>query len=277
MHRTHLLIYCGLFPVLLACACQAQTIRIFDIGTKDGSFTRVCTRSQARVACPLSCRRKLSGERLVCISTWPLGFDRQPQHYATRLDKSAVALLGFFTRSPSRWSLLFRHRPGELSPFTSMPSSVTGDPAPPRYAVIINGKPAGSYQLTPRPSPELWWPNGGESDGNMQYFGYESLDMTFPASTFTNGSNTLSVQCLDGFGIFYDHFSLVNDRSANPPLVTGSWVEPSVLYKNRASGLVELARSPHTNYSPIGPQKAEGRRWFQRNRERSHPDGGRRS
>ena len=38
MHRTHL-IFVPLILGVLACACQGQTIRIFDIGTKDGSFS----------------------------------------------------------------------------------------------------------------------------------------------------------------------------------------------------------------------------------------------
>ena len=60
-------------------------------------------------------------------------------------------------------------------------------PAPPLYRVVINGNFAASYRLNPHPAPELWWPNGGDAQGNMQYFGYESLDMQLPASAFTNG------------------------------------------------------------------------------------------
>ena len=63
----------------------------------------------------------------------------------------------------------------------------------------------------------------------MQYFGYESLDMQLPASAFTTGVNTLSLQCLDGFGIYYDHLSLSNDPASNPPVVTEASVEPSPL------------------------------------------------
>lgn len=74
-------------------------------------------------------------------------------------------------------------------------------PAAPLYAVLINGVHAGSYRLAPRPAPELWWPTGGEDEGNLQFIGYQSLDMQLPASLFSTGSNTLSMQCLDGFGI----------------------------------------------------------------------------
>ena len=89
-------------------------------------------------------------------------------------------------------------------------------PAPPLYRVVINGKFAASYRLNPHPAPELWWPNGGDAQGNMQYFGYESLDMQLPASAFASGVNTVSLQCLDGFGIYYDHLSLSNDTARNP-------------------------------------------------------------
>ena len=75
-------------------------------------------------------------------------------------------------------------------------------PAPPRYSLLINEKYSASYRFRPHPSPNLWWPNGGEADGNMQYFGYESLDMLLPASYFHQGANTLALRCLDGFGIF---------------------------------------------------------------------------
>jgi len=115
-------------------------------------------------------------------------------------------------------------------------------PAPPLYRVVINGNFAASYRLNPHPAPELWWPNGGDAQGNMQYFGYESLDMQLPASAFTSGANTITLQCLDGFGIYYDDLSLSNDPVREPPAITDASIEPSVLYKNRSAGLVELAR-----------------------------------
>jgi hypothetical protein len=66
-------------------------------------------------------------------------------------------------------------------------------PAPPRYTLFINGKLEASYRLTPHPAPELWWPNGGEAEGNTQYFGYQSLDMEMPASLFVTGANAISM------------------------------------------------------------------------------------
>ena len=125
-------------------------------------------------------------------------------------------------------------------------------PAPPLYRVVINGNFAASYRLNPHPAPELWWPNGGDAHGNMQYFGYESLDMQLPASAFTSGVNTIALQCLDGFGIYYDDLSLSNDPVRNPPAVTGAWVEPNALYKSRASGLVELASVRVRTTKPLG-------------------------
>ena len=65
-------------------------------------------------------------------------------------------------------------------------------PAPPLYRVVINGSFAASYRLNPHPAPELWWPNGGDAQGNMQYFGYQTLDMQLPASAFAIGMNTLA-------------------------------------------------------------------------------------
>jgi hypothetical protein len=114
-------------------------------------------------------------------------------------------------------------------------------PAIPRYEVSINGK-SGSYQLVPRPSPELWWNTGGEAEGGIQYIGYASLDMVLPASYFLSGTNRMALRCLDGFGIYYDSLSLTNEADGVIPLVTEASFEPTVLFKNRSSGLVELVQ-----------------------------------
>ncbi len=110
-------------------------------------------------------------------------------------------------------------------------------PAAPRYAVEINGH-AGSYQLRPRPAPELWWPTGGSGP---QFVGYESLDMLLPASYFRRGENTLTVRCPDGYGIYYDALSLTNEPEGTVPMITGASVQPTIFYKQRDSQLVELA------------------------------------
>jgi hypothetical protein len=114
-------------------------------------------------------------------------------------------------------------------------------PAAPRYVIRVNGQPAGSYRLDPHPAPELWWPNGGEGDGNLQYFGYATLDVTLPASLFAGGSNTIAVECVDGFGFYYDDLSLTNRDATSLPLIAEASVESTVLYKRRPNGLVEIA------------------------------------
>jgi alpha-mannosidase len=125
-------------------------------------------------------------------------------------------------------------------------------PAAPRYAVSVNGRSAGSYRLDPHPAPELWWPNGGEGDGNLQYFGYASLDMPLPASLFVRGTNTLSLHCVDGYGIYYDDISLTNTRSVTPPVISDASVDSTILYKDRPSGLMELARVRVRTTTPLG-------------------------
>ncbi len=122
-------------------------------------------------------------------------------------------------------------------------------PAAPRYAVEINGK-SGSYQMHPQPAPDLWWSTGGEA--GLQYVGYESLDMSLPASYFRQGSNTLTVRCLDGFGIYYDDLSLSNEPGESPPQVVQASVQPTVFYKSRGSGIVELADVRIRTSRPLG-------------------------
>ena len=124
-----------------------------------------------------------------------------------------------------------------------------GRPAAPRYAVEINGHP-GSYQLTPEPAQDLWWPTGG---GNAQFVGYASLDMVLPASYFRPGSNTLMVRCVGGFGIYYDDLLLTNEPGTKVPLITEASVKPTIFYKNRDSRMVELAEVNIRTSQPIPP------------------------
>ena len=125
-------------------------------------------------------------------------------------------------------------------------------PATPRYSVKVNGHPAGSYRIDSRPAPELWWPNGGEGDGNLQYFGYASLDIELPASLFANGANTLALECVDGFGFYYDDLSLANSDGPTLPAITAAAVDSTVLYKRRPNGLVELATARVRTTQPLG-------------------------
>lgn len=124
-------------------------------------------------------------------------------------------------------------------------------PAAPRFEVNINGD-IGTYQLVPQPAPELWWPTGGDGAGGLQFIGYESLEMVLPASYFRRGNNTLTVRCLDGFGLYYDALSLANDPSSAVPLVTAASVEPTIFFKNRDSGMVELGKVRVRSTRPIG-------------------------
>jgi alpha-mannosidase len=121
-------------------------------------------------------------------------------------------------------------------------------PAAARYVVDINGH-RGSYQMSPRPAPELWWPTGG---AGVQYIGLASLDMPLPASYFLKGNNTLTVGCDDGFGIYYDDLSLRNTPAASLPRVISVSVEPTILYKTRESGLVELVQVKVRTSEPLG-------------------------
>ncbi|MBS1852409.1 MAG: hypothetical protein JST79_16000 [Acidobacteria bacterium] len=128
-------------------------------------------------------------------------------------------------------------------------------PAAPRYTLLINGKSKASYRLHPHPAPQLWWPNGGEANGNTQYFGYESLEMVLPASLFLKGTNTLALQCEDGFGLYYDRLMLSNNPGSTPPLVTAAAVEPTILYKNSPAGLREVANVHVRTSKPLGAVK----------------------
>ena len=111
-----------------------------------------------------------------------------------------------------------------------------GRPAAPRYEVNINGH-AGSYQLDPRPAPDLWWSSGGMG---VQYIGYVSLDMLLPAAYFLLGENVLRVRCQAGFGIYYDDLGLRNELEATVPIIVSAGVDPTIFYKSRGSMLVEL-------------------------------------
>jgi alpha-mannosidase len=113
--------------------------------------------------------------------------------------------------------------------------------------VEINGH-SGSYQLMPRPAPNLWWSTGA---GNAEFIGYESLDMPMPASYFHRGGNTLTVQCTDGFGIYYDDLSLSNKPHTKGPLIVAASVRPTIFYKKRGSGMVELAEVSIRTSMPI--------------------------
>ncbi|MBS1850314.1 MAG: hypothetical protein JST79_05340 [Acidobacteria bacterium] len=124
-------------------------------------------------------------------------------------------------------------------------------PGAPRYVVEINGK-TGSYQLNPQPAPELWWPTGGYN--YVEYIGYQATDMVLPASYFRRGENTLVLR-VDGFGIFYDDLSLINEPDATAKLIVDASVQPTILYKKSSAGLVELANVTVRTSGPLDSTK----------------------
>lgn len=126
-----------------------------------------------------------------------------------------------------------------------------GRPAAPRYEININNH-VGVYVLSPQPAPDLWWPSGGTG---VQYVGYTALDMPLPAAFFKTGKNYLKVRCIDGFGIYYDDLALRNDAQASVPRVVSASLEPTIFYKNRESGIVELAKVRIRSSQPLGDVK----------------------
>ena len=76
--------------------------------------------------------------------------------------------------------------------------------------------------------------------------------MLLPATSFLKGQNNLSIQLLDGFGIYYDQLSLMNDASMVPPNIVSASIEPTVLYKNRPTGLVEIGKVRLRTSKPLG-------------------------
>ena len=231
------------------------TVEVFSIGSKDRSFAEFA-------------RKRVPGRPVVYrvgdsspARDW---YTYQPGSFDYQVGRSSMEQDWVVTNPGSSFFLAKDPVPVPFEIVFSLPSTPKGTfslhldaifryrrPAAPRYAVEINGK-SGSYQLAPRPEPELWWRLGGDAAGGLQYIGYESLEMPLAASYFQRGSNRLTLRCLDGFGIFYDHLDLTNEPEKSVPLVAGAWVEPTILYKNRGSGLVETARVVIRTGKPLG-------------------------
>jgi hypothetical protein len=76
--------------------------------------------------------------------------------------------------------------------------------------------------------------------------------MPLPASYFRKGSNTLTVRCEDGFGIYYDDLSLRNETAVSVPQVVSASVEPTIFYKTRDGGLEELGVVRIRTSQPLG-------------------------
>lgn len=199
---------------------QGQTI--FQIGKKDQSYAEFVLRPDSNG--PVIYRVGQSLPARDWPAYQPGSLDDFPKN-----PKGVPYKVQFFLKSTPkgtfilRLDAIFRYR----------------EPATPHYVVEINGR-LGSYRLNPHPAPELWWPTGGID--YLQFIGYLSSDMVLPASYFRRGDNTLTVRCVDGFGIYYDDLSLTNEPDSKVPRITEASLQPTVFYKNRSSGLVELAR-----------------------------------
>jgi alpha-mannosidase len=206
----------------------AQDQEVFRIGTRDQSFTEFARERHGLVAYRV-------GQSLP-KSDWPAyqpgsfdDFAKSPKGIPFQVSFSLKSVpKGRFVLS---LNAIFRYL----------------RPAAPRYAVEINGH-GGSYQLEPQPAPELWWSTGGEG---LQFIGYESIEMVLPATYFRKGENSLTVRCVDGFGIYYDALSLRNDPDGKVETVVAASVQPTIFYKKSGSGLVELAKVKLRTSIPI--------------------------
>jgi alpha-mannosidase len=252
MVKTATLRFCIAASVLLgSIPAHTEPVDIFSIGTKNGSFTEFAQNHVARHAVIYKVGES-SAER-----DWPA---YQPGSFDSIVGRSTMQQDWTEVKPdppPAPFQVRFNLATSPRGAFILHLDAIFRyrRPAPPLYRLVLNGNFTASYRLSPHPAPELWWPNGGDAQGNMQYFGYESLDMPLPASAFARGVNTLSLQCLDGFGIYYDRLSLSNDGTSDSdaPAVVAASVEPSALYKNRPTGLVELARVWVRTTKPLGP------------------------
>ena len=121
-------------------------------------------------------------------------------------------------------------------------------PAAPRYEIDINGH-RGSYRLNPQPAPELWWPTGS---GELQFIGYQSIDMLMPADYFREGDNVLTLRCVDGFGLYYDDLGLSNDSAATVAPVVTATVQPTVFYRRHGSSISEVVTIKVQTSQPLG-------------------------
>jgi alpha-mannosidase len=240
----------------MLCECllgsaRAQPVEIFSIGTRDGLFAEFERRPEAgRVV--LYKVGESSPER-----DWPA---YQPGSFDPIVTRSTMQQDWVTARSgpsPQPFQVQFNLPALPRGSFILHLDAIFRyrRPAPPRYTLLINRTFASAYRLNPHPAPELWWKNGGEAAGDIQYFGYESLEVELPASAFIAGTNTLSIQCLDGFGIYYDDLSLSNDPLKRPLSVTEASIEATPLYKRHTSGLVELAKVRLRTTKPLGDVK----------------------
>ncbi|MEP7242956.1 MAG: polysaccharide lyase family protein [Gammaproteobacteria bacterium] len=241
-----------LVAIGLGVACvQAQGAEILRIGTEDGSFTEFARNVAEPGAVMYHVGRSSPG------TDWP---HYQPGSFDAQVGRSTMQRDWVDIKpgaEPSPFQIRFDLAAIPRGTFTLRLNAIVRQrrPASPLLVLKVNSKRAGSYRLEPHPAPQLWWPNGGEAQGNTQYFGYESLELQLPAALFAAGPNTLSIACQDGFGFYYDNLVLSNDPERRPEQVMNAVVSPTVLYKQRAQGLVELARVRIRTTAPLGRAK----------------------
>jgi alpha-mannosidase len=230
-----------LVSMLAAAQGRAQSQEVFQIGTKDNSFTEFARGRKPGI--PVVYRAGQSSAAKDWCAYQPGTFDYEVGRSSPARDWTSY-------RPGSEGTLAKDPVPMPFQVDFELPSVPRGKfilqldaifryqkPAAPWYVVDINGH-TGRYRLSPRPAPELWWPVGPALD---EFIGYESLAMPLPATYFRKGSNTLRVRCEGGFGIYYDDLALRNEAAAGVPRVVSGTVEPTIFYKTRNTGLVELA------------------------------------
>jgi alpha-mannosidase len=236
----------------IAIPCRAQSEEIFQIGKKDNSFREFA--SNRTPGATVIYRVGQSATAKDWYAYQPGTFDYQigrsnPEQDWTTMHPGAQGNLAK-DPLPVPFQVEFELARSPRGTFILELDAIFRyiRPAAPWYVVDINGH-IGRYQLSPRPAPELWWTFDPAFD---QFVGYESLQMTLPAAYFRQGRNTLQVRCQGGFGIYYDALSLRNEPAASTfPVVSGA-VIPTVFYKTRDSGLVELAQVRITSSQPLG-------------------------
>jgi alpha-mannosidase len=251
------LICCALTVLALTCAKGAEGSErrgvVFQIGKPDRAFTEFA-------------RERNPGTRVV----FRVGQSSPSRDWYAYQPGSFDDLIGRSTREKD-WAQVHPSPEGEPGhdsisvPFQvdfTLPSIPSGAftlhldaifryqrPAAPWYIVTINGH-TGKYRLRPRPAPELWWPVGPAVD--IQFVGYESVDMPIPSVYFKKGINHLTVRCEGGYGIYYDDLSLAYEAGANFPKVISSKVEPTILYRRYGQSLVEVANVWVRTSQPLG-------------------------
>lgn len=254
MRNPLILVGCAALELSLLAPAQAQVQgqEIFQIGKQDHSFTEFARERKPGAAVLYQVGESLPAQDWYAYQPgtfdYEVGRSTREQDWTTIHPGSEGDLAKDHAPVPFQVSFKLAAAPRGQFVLHLDAILIQGRPAAPRYAIEINGH-AGSYQLAPRAAPELWWPTGGSG---VQYIGYASLDMPLAAAYLRKGSNTLTVRCVDGFGIHYDDLSLSNETRTSLPRVVSATVEPTVFYKTRDSGLAEVGVLRIRTSQPLG-------------------------